>query len=332
MDLTSLGRNYWGGLLAVVALGSAGLAFIFFKFPRQNWQAFLEIHPVYLFLAFFLTGGLWLVETSRMQLILKSLGWSLPWKNILAVNLAFAFAAAVTPAGSGGPPVQAYLLYRQGLKAEKAVVAATTRMALSLIFFALINPVLVIFFQSHLGLAGWLSWLVLTGVTINSLGMLVFFLLTLRPAWVETFVGTFLPLRFRAGFRRRVEDFSLAWRELFKSKNYLRLILIFILTLFYWGIFFSLGWILALGLGALGAWLPFVARMILIYFLLSYVPLPGASGAAEVSYAYVFSDYVSRDLAGALVTGWRFFTYYINIIVGSLALWWLIKSEPDKER
>ena len=50
-----------------------------------------------------------------------------------------------------------------------------------------------------------------------------------------------------------------------------------------------------------------------------FVPLPGASGAQELGFSMFFSSYfASGDVLYTAVLVWRFFTYYIVVILGAL--------------
>lgn len=48
----------------------------------------------------------------------------------------------------------------------------------------------------------------------------------------------------------------------------------------------------------------------------SYVPTPGASGAAELGFAELFRMVVPPALIGLAVARWRLRTYYFTLLVG----------------
>ena len=50
-----------------------------------------------------------------------------------------------------------------------------------------------------------------------------------------------------------------------------------------------------------------------------FMPLPGASGAQEVGFSVLFDTYFANgDVLYTAVLVWRFFTYYIIVILGAL--------------
>lgn len=72
---------------------------------------------------------------------------------------------------------------------------------------------------------------------------------------------------------------------------------------------------------AIGSSVPIVATIIatiLIFIMASFIPIPGASGGMEFSFAALFSYYVIDSKLGASLLMWRFITYYLPMIYGSL--------------
>ena len=54
----------------------------------------------------------------------------------------------------------------------------------------------------------------------------------------------------------------------------------------------------------------------LLYYVASIVPIPGASGAIELSFMAVYSNMISENFLVSVVILWRVVTYFIPIIVG----------------
>ena len=58
----------------------------------------------------------------------------------------------------------------------------------------------------------------------------------------------------------------------------------------------------------------------LLQVSVSFMPMPGASGAQEIGFSSYFKNYfVNNDLYAAVMV-WRFFTYYLVVIAGALSL------------
>ncbi len=315
-------RRYWWGTLLAAALSALGMAFL--GGYQQSARAVADLQGGYLAAAAGLVVLLWLLEAVRMKAILFLLHERLPVKDLVQVNLAFSFAAAVTPAASGGPPAHAYLLYLKGVKGEKAVAAVSARTLLAIASLSFLNLLIVFGFRHDLGLPAAAEKLVLIGLALVSAGILIFLSLCLRPKLLF-FPLKYLPGKIRGNLNRRVEEFSSFFRSLLFSPQKNILIFVILLSFVYWVVFFSLGWVLARALGSPVAWTIMAARLMVLHFLLAYVPLPGASGVAEIGYASFFASLVPEPASLlSLVAGWRFFTYYLHIITGGLLFWWLV--------
>ena len=63
-----------------------------------------------------------------------------------------------------------------------------------------------------------------------------------------------------------------------------------------------------------------VIILVLVLVSASFIPVPGASGGIEFSFMQLFSYYVIDSKLGAAVLLWRFVTYYLPIIYGSIIL------------
>lgn len=60
------------------------------------------------------------------------------------------------------------------------------------------------------------------------------------------------------------------------------------------------------------------AMSFLCSFATSYIPIPGGSGMAEISFAALFSKLFSENITFWALMSWRVFTFYILILIGFL--------------
>ena len=56
----------------------------------------------------------------------------------------------------------------------------------------------------------------------------------------------------------------------------------------------------------------------LLQVSVSFMPMPGASGAQEIGFSSFFRNYFVNDDLYAAVMVWRFFTYYLVVIAGAI--------------
>ena len=65
-------------------------------------------------------------------------------------------------------------------------------------------------------------------------------------------------------------------------------------------------------------WQAAVASLV-VYLLMPFVPVPGGSGVGELGFYSIFSSFLTSDLAGLLTLIWRFFDFYLGLLVGGSA-------------
>lgn len=327
----------WRWLLLALALSGGGIIFLY-AFTKEGTPLliFRSMRPQGLLLALSLVPGLWLTEALRMKRITAILGGELSLGQVFWVNLTASFLSAVTPFGSGGPPGQAYFFYRFGLPPEKSLAAVTARVLLTYFFFALIAPLALILTQGLLNFSPGVKYAVyLTALAIPALSFLFFFVI-LRSKAVSLFLQGLLVLPFlKKLFRNRRERFATGLErfnqkiDLFVKGGGEKLFAPFLYTFIYWSLFFALAPVLLWSLGQDVPWATVLGYQVTYYFLISCVPLPGGSGVAELGLASLFAPLLPSFLLAGFVATWRFFTYYLNILVGGFAFWYLVPRLPS---
>ncbi|MCR4419770.1 MAG: lysylphosphatidylglycerol synthase transmembrane domain-containing protein [Clostridia bacterium] len=320
-------RKYWRGLVLAVLLSLAGLALVSFA---TSGEVLAEVAAQFRCGWFYLALGLvliiWLVEGLRTKTILEITGSRIGFWAAFQVQLASNFAASVTPLASGGPPVEAYLLWRQNVPLDRSLAMVSVRLLLTFGFFLVTVPLLLIFGWGVLQLSWPLLVAAVAAVAVMSVSFGLFFYFVYRPPLVEKMayrVLLWLPARrFRVdarslaeGVEKEVTKFGRTLSLLVRS-GMRKLVLLTVYTVAIWLLFFSVAPVLLLGMGYPVPWAAATIRQVLLYFLFCYVPLPGASGVAEVGYASLFASLVPAPVLAGFVATWRLLTYYAGIIAG----------------
>jgi len=327
-------------LWPAIALSLGGtLAVYLWTAGENSWRVLVELYPQYLGLAVLMIVFSWIIEALRVKVLLRMMDEDLSLAELVVNNLATAFMAGITPLAAGGPPAQTYFLCRSGIRLDKSMSAATVRLLLNFIFFVIFTPVCLLLFYRDLNLTGIMNAVVLVAVVLMASGIAAFLYFVYRPQLVQGIAGWLLELKGIKRFTRgnaeslaasvyaQVSDFNQRLTWLITSGQKARIFLLACLTVLYWLTFFSLAPVLLAGLGYR---IPFdlaLVRQVVYYFLMGYVPLPGASGVAEMGLASIFAALVPKGLLAGFVGGWRFLTYHLNLIFGGLAFLKLTRQE-----
>lgn len=272
----------------------------------------------------------WVLESCCMQVFSRDMFPGFPFKKTFLTTIIGQYFNCITPLSSGGQPFQAYYYNRFGMPLSKSMpmlvcrfvtyqIATTTFCAVVLIlrigFFFEDYPQLmvlvVIGFVGGLGLlacllaiAFWRSGIV--KIVTFGFGLLGKLHIIKNPD--ERIADTV----------KTIDDSYTEMHFLFrKPKLFLESIGITFVQLFE---YFSISYVIARGLGVGDAdLLTVVACQAFVYMISSFVPTPGAMGAAEGSYAAFLGMIYPTAAAVALSTFiWRFLTFYLPIVTGMI--------------
>lgn len=314
-------------LLAVPGLSAAGILLIIRQTGGLPIEFLGKIQLRYLVLAGWLLLASWLVEAWRIKYLLKLVNAPLPLLKILQVNLAAGFIGAVSPAAAGNPPAQAYFLQRAGLPWAKSAAVVVMRMAATMFCFGIFASLTILMAGSSLSLARPIRVAALAAGIILVCGILLFICLLVKPACLSPGAARFLKLgrihKKAAGMGRyidiaahRFQSFSSVLRSFWQAGGLKGLLAVLLITMLYWACFFSIAPVLLAGLEQDFKLVNLLSRQLVYVFAMAYVPLPGASGVAEIGLSGLIAPFIPAGWLAGFVLTWRFFTYYSYIIIG----------------
>lgn len=243
------------------------------------------------------------------------------------------FFNAITPFSSGGQPFQMYLLKKQGVKLTDSGNVLlqnffTFQLALTIMgtFSIIMN-----YFFGILPKDSILKKIVLIGYIIN-VAVLLLLLFLSRAKKTNTqvfnkifdFVFGFKFIKNRDSLRRKASEkiddfynsavyFKNNTKNLIKSLlyNLLSLISLYLIPVF---IFYSIG-----EFASINAFESIVA-LGYTYLIGSFIPAPGGAGGLEYAFMQFFQSFTVGATLSAIMILWRFVTYYLGMILGSLSL------------
>ncbi len=279
--------------------------------------------------------GSWTVfmmfEAMGLHVFFRQQGIRIQYRTSFLVALLGSFYSSVTPAATGGQPMQVFALKKRGVptgisSSGLAVKFFTFQMALLSLGGALwlFHPALV---QQCIDQG---KWIVFTGFLLNGLSVVAVILLAINKNIVRGIITLAIKLgkmiRIVKDEARTASKADAAMNDFHASVDMLRHYPIRLLKLFFFSCLQVLGLMSiayciyrALGLKEL-SYPEVLTLQFLLYIAASFTPLPGASGAQEGGF-YIFFQHVfpADKLVGALLL-WRFFTYYFTLMIGMGAI------------
>lgn len=249
----------------------------------------------------------------------------------LHVGLIGMYYSSITPAATGGQPMQVYAYVKRGIGAGVASSAMAVK------FFSWQCAVLLLgavmwashlqFVQEHM-MAG--VWLLRIGFFVNALTVVAVCLLAVSPKFVHRTMTFFVRLSHRlrlvkdadAAMKKwdhALQDFYASVRDLLKRP--LQFMVLLCLSMVQVVAMMSVIYFVYKGFHLNERhYLELLTMQLMLFIAASMTPLPGASGAQEGGFYLFFASFFSSETIFAAMFIWRFFTYYMSILTGFLGV------------
>lgn len=259
----------------------------------------------------------------------------------------------ITPFASGGQPMQIYYLHKKGYSAGQSTAIVFIKYFVNMLCWMFICILLMATQSGALNqyvtneatrklflVAGWI------GVAVNSAVPVMIILFVIFPRMTTKVVSACIWLLNKMRIvkdkektmnkaRRAVDEFCLAFKIM--SQNPWKFFLLICLCILEPLISMSLPYVVMVALGGTTdiSWVTLLAVMTLnVYATMSVaiIPTPGNSGFAENAVLLAFAN-IASTVAFWVVFVWRFFTYYIYILIGmALTLFDVIRKAVRRRR
>lgn len=291
------------------------------------WDALCTCKTQWVFAAVFSWVVFVVFESLGVHVFFMQQKIHIRFHSSLLVSLIGMFYSDVTPAATGGQPMQVFAFKKRGVPTGVSTSALTVK------FFC---------FETALLSMGGLLWvlypgivgeciarckvIVITGFLINGVVVAAVLLLAINRNIVDAILRFLIRLGISIHLIRSPEKAEKRTREVLEdfhasvdmvTHHPLQLLELLLISCVQILGLMSISYCVyrAMGLSAY-SYGEILVLQFLLYIGASFTPLPGASGAQEGGF-YLFFQGVFPDnkLLGALLL-WRFFTYYLTLLVG----------------
>jgi uncharacterized protein (TIRG00374 family) len=251
----------------------------------------------------------------------KAVRIRLPFMTSVRTSLAGDFGASITPARSGAEPARFLVLAEAGIPASDALVVLYAELFLEALSLATVVAVVAIVFRKAgmvlgalLGVVGLYSGFVL-GVAVVAVALASKPPRSQPPGWAR-----FLFLnerrwhvveRWLAQVRRTVEalrnvDLRWAFASFIMSVIHVSIRLVVLPAIVY-------------ASGGSAPLAPLALWPLGFLYGAAVVPAPGGGGAVELAFSAALKNVIGVRLFAPALLWWRFYTFYIYIVLGALA-------------
>ncbi len=244
------------------------------------------------------------------------------------VTLIGFYYSNITPGASGGQPMQVYYLSKRGVPVPIGTSAISTKFFTQQLMLVLIAGLLwatnANFVNEQLGGVRWALYI---GFALNFAAIPLILLVALHRPMVQAIITFLIRLGAKMHLLKHPEDkivrvsagLDVYHASILRLANHPGQIV---------------GMMLLSGLSILGLmsvplsvyhafgmsgtpWYRLLAVSFMLFISASYTPLPGASGAQEGGFLVFFRGMFAQGTIGLALLVWRFFTYYLFLLVGA---------------
>ncbi|MEA4929115.1 MAG: lysylphosphatidylglycerol synthase transmembrane domain-containing protein [Candidatus Limiplasma sp.] len=309
------------GLIVILAFSNTEL--------NDAWAALFTLDLPWVLCALLGWCAYLMFDMLSMYYFLRVQKYNISLGSALFVTLTGFYYSNITPGASGGQPMQVYYLSKRG------VPVAIGTSAISIKFFAqqlMVVLLAAVFWMSNAGYVdanlASAKWAIYIGYAINFAAIPLILLVGLHRPLVQAVVTFFIRLGAKLKLVKHPEDSLVrinAGLDVYHT-SILRLAqhpsqLIWMLVLA--GLstlgLMSVPWSVYHAFRMSGTpWHVLFTLGFLLFVSASYTPLPGASGAQEGGFLVFFRGLFTQGTIGLALLVWRFFTYYLFLLVGAV--------------
>lgn len=291
-----------------------------FKTVRLNW----------LLLGCLLMVLYWLLESIVLHLINKKLAPNTKFSQIFRVSMIGQLFNCITPFSSGGQPVQAYYMVKYKIPLHCALTSLLSKFIVFQVALTFATIVMLVFKLQYfiVNVSGFVA-LALVGFAINFIVLIflvsiAFFKKTLKrvSSWIIRLGAKIHLIRRPEHFIELLDSEITKFSDTFATmKKYPLLIVVnLLLSLIQLFVQFAIPYAVYRGFGLRSASLfTMMAAQAFVSLVSSFIPTPGAVGAAEGSFYLLFSLFFKANIINVAILCWRLITFYFPIIAGTIA-------------
>ena len=284
----------------------------------NKWYIILAIVSMFMF--FFM-------ESLNVRFTLKSLGEKTPLIKVFKNTLICFFFNGITPAATGGEPMEIYYMTKDKVKSSNAILALLIQSCGFLIVSILFGIISAIF--NHGIFTHNLVWIFILAVSISTLVLSIMLICIFSPKLMDKIIDILIILiKFitinkiklnKSKFNKTIETYKDS--SIFIKSNiklFVRNILRNVVQVFF---FYLVPFFVYKSFGLSGySLIKIVSLQAILYSSTSSIPLPGAIGISEAIYLLLLKGvFGSVYLSSAMLLS-RGISFYLFVFIGLLTL------------
>ena len=328
----------------------ASIALVFFlAFSNQElsnaWEAFGSLDLKWVACIFLCWCAYTFFDGMNYWAYLRRQGFRMSLGRAVNVALIGFYYSNITPSAAGGQPMQVNSMRKAGIPVGYGTMAVTIRFITNQFMVAVMSLTMFLINRDFVyqQLQGAI-WFVRFGWLINLGSVPLVLLAAFKRNWIQAIANWVIRLLVRirlvknpelaiAKVTETLDTYHTALHDLLRRPGQIALQFA-ISTLSLLGLMFSVVFVYkAFGMNGT-PWYHLLTLSFLLFVSASATPLPGASGAQEGGFLLYFNGIFKDGTIGLALLVWRFFTFYLFLMVGvfTVILEKMILRREEKKR
>lgn len=273
----------------------------------------------------------WLSEAICLHIPIKKLYPEQSLKNSIRIMMIGQLFNNITPFCSGGQPMQAYFMHKDGKRVSDAFSIFSMKFVISQTALVIFTLIVTVFQWNYFkSLMDNFFILAVVGFLVNILAIAFIFMIGVNHKLALTIVTPVLRLLGKIHILKNVdekiqhlsksfENFNGQFNQMRKEKRVViqMFIAATIQSLFYYAITYMV--YRAFGNSGVSLFTIIPAQAFLL-MLMTFIPTPGSGGGAEGGFLLIFNSIFREGTINISILFWRMYTFYLPIIIGALFL------------
>lgn len=311
------------------------LCVVLFFALKDNYQeiltAIFSMNPLYFIGAIIILLVYRLITSIAYYNIIKINNEEVSLLRCFQINLMILFFHGVTPFAGGGQPMEIYYLHKEGVSVTKSTNITLQNFIVYQIALVTVGILALIYnnFYHLFPEDNFIKRLVVLGFIINLLVLLASFILSFGKKTHKFISQKGIHLLAKLNLikdeeqvQKKINEYLTRFHknaiELRKNKK--RVLGLVILNIIGLSIMYSMPYILAKGMNIPLSLTDTVVATAYVMIIGSFVPIPGGTGGIEYGFVFFYNYLIKGSIVNALMLAWRFISYYLGMIFGSIAL------------
>lgn len=297
--------------------------------PSQLARYLTRLAPKWIAIGFICIGLYWVLETIIQHLLVRKMYRGNHLWNSFKVVMTGHFFNAITPFASGGQPMQAFMMMKQGVPLGTSASVLLSKFIIYQIILTLYSSVVLIMQLKFFVLkVQGVIYLSLLGFFVNVGVVIILIMAALKGRYVKK-VGFWIinmlnkmhinksPNSYKRKLIKQVDLFNSNIRVIKDNKRLL--LRVAMLTIAQLTAYFVIPYAVyrAFGLSGTEMFVMIAASAFIVMFS-SFVPIPGGAGVAEGSFFLLFQLFFPSPILPTAILCWRVITFYVPLCLGGI--------------